>query len=115
MKGGRQLISCDVNPTCYFDRNRATGEAARQLYRAPRTTWHLETNKTARDLSDTMAPGSVDLTFIDANHAHPWPLVDLLQATAFAKPESWMVLHDIELPVMRPEFQDYGAKWLFDF
>ena len=61
----------------------------------------------------TLPRRSVDLTFIDANHAHPWPLLDLLHVTAVAKPRSWVVLHDVDLPIQHPEYQVYGPRWLF--
>ena len=56
----------------------------------------------------------MDLTFIDANHYHPWPLLDLVHLCVVAKPESWMILHDIDLPNVAPRFAAWGAKWLFD-
>lgn len=34
--GGRELRSCDVQATCYFDAARATGEAVATMYPRPR-------------------------------------------------------------------------------
>jgi hypothetical protein len=110
----RLLHSCDIQPACYFDAAHATGEAVQTMYPRPRARWVLDTNTDARRLSQTLAPASVDLTFIDANHFHPWPLLDLLHMSVLAKPESWVVLHDINLPVIAPEFVAWGAKFLFD-
>ena len=110
----RELISCDSEAACYFDACRQTGEAVREIYPRHRSRWRLETGIDARRLARTLNPGSVDLTFIDANHSHPWPLLDLLHLTACARPGSWIVLHDINLPVLKPQFQAWGAKWLFD-
>lgn len=111
---GRLLRSCDIQPTCYFDAARATGEAVQTMYPRPRTRWILDTNTDARRLSQTLPLASVDLTFIDANHFHPWPLLDLLHMSVLAKQGSWVVLHDINLPLIAPEFSAWGAKWLFD-
>jgi len=33
--------------------------------------------------------------------------------TAFAKPGSWVILHDVDLPIQHPEFQMYGPRWLY--
>jgi predicted O-methyltransferase YrrM len=110
----RELISCDSQAGCYFDASRPTGGAVGEIYPRFRSHWRLETGIGARELARTIQPGSVDLTFIDANHSHPWPLLDLLHLTACAKPGSWVVLHDINLPVLKPQFQVWGAKWLFD-
>lgn len=109
----RVLLSCDVRATCYFDEAYETGQACRGMYPAPKAGWQREFASDARQLREILASGSVDLTFIDANHAHPWPLLDLLHTTAFAKPGSWVVLHDIDLPVQHPEYQVFGPRWLF--
>lgn len=111
---GRLLYSCDVRPWCYFDASYPTGAAAATMYPSPHARWILDTDVDARRLSNTLAPASVDLTFIDANHHHPWPLLDLLHMTVVAKPGSWVMLHDINLPVLKPVFNVWGAKWLFD-
>ncbi|MDH4063493.1 MAG: class I SAM-dependent methyltransferase [Acidobacteriota bacterium] len=112
--GGRWLHSCDIQPTCYFDPAYATGDAVRSMYPHPRSRWVLDTDLDARRLSQAAAGRDVDLTFIDANHCHPWPLLDLLHMTAIARPQSWIILHDINLPVIHAECQIWGAKWLFD-
>jgi predicted O-methyltransferase YrrM len=112
--GGRQLTSCDITASCYFDTSHAIGEARQTIYPSPRARWVLDTNMDARRLSQTLAPRSVDLTFIDANHYHPWPLLDLLHVTEIARPESWVVLHDINLPTIAPQVTASGAAWLFD-
>lgn len=114
LPGGRLLGSCDVQPTCYFDAARATGEAVQSMYPQARTAWLLETNTDARRLSQSLAAGSVDLIFIDANHYHPWPLLDLLHLSVLARRGSWVILHDINLPVIAPQFAAWGAKWLFE-
>jgi len=110
----RVLHSCDIVPACYFNSQYATGDAVRTMYPSPRTRWILDTNLDTRRLSQTAAPASVDLTFIDANHYHPWPLLDLLHMSVVAKPWSWVVLHDTNLPQISPSFYAWGAKWLFE-
>jgi len=109
----RSLYSCDVRPTCYFDETYRTGQACREMYPASRAQWHTAFEDDARALSRVLPAGSVDLTFIDANHSHPYPLLDVLQATAFATPGSWVILHDVDLPIQHPQFQTYGPRWLF--
>jgi predicted O-methyltransferase YrrM len=110
----RTLTSCDIVPRCYFDAQYATGDAVRTMYPASRARWMLDTNLDTRRLSQTMAPASIDLLFIDANHYHPWPLLDLLHLSVAARPWSWVVLHDINLPHVSPALQAWGAKWLFE-
>ena len=64
------------------------------------------------------------MAFIDADHQHPCPLVDLLQLARVTRPGRWIVLHDIRLGSVVLEAQragqplafpgQYGAEWLFD-
>ena len=110
----RTLHSCDVRGTCYFDAERATGSAVGEMYPGYRTDWRLDTSTDARRILEKLPAGSIDLTFIDANHSHPWPLLDLLHITRLARPGSWVALHDIELPRLHPQYQVYGPKWLFE-
>jgi len=110
----RSLYSCDVQPECYFDARRATGEIVGTMYPQPVAAWTLNTNVDTRRLAGVLSPASIDLTFIDANHAHPWPLLDLLHMTVLAKPGSWVALHDINLPAIAPAHAPWGAKLLFD-
>lgn len=112
--GNRTLRSCDVRGTCYFDPERATGSAVEEMYPQRRTPWLLDTNSDARRIGLVVPAGSIDLTFIDANHSHPWPLLDLLHVTRVARPQSWIALHDIELPKLHPQYQVHGPQWLFE-
>lgn len=112
--GERSLYSCDVTGRCYFDEQRHTGEATPEMYPTARARWVLDTDSDARRLAGRLPEHSVDLTFIDANHYHPWPLLDVLHMTRLAKPGSWVVLHDVALPRVHPAVQVYGAQWLFD-
>ena len=84
------------------------------MYPDRRAIWTLDTNTDARRIFQSVKPGAFDFVFIDANHSHPWPLLDLLHLATVVKPESWFALHDIELPVLHPQFQVHGPKWLFE-
>ena len=110
----RLLYSGDVRRTCYFDPSRATGAAVHDMYPKHRTTWLLDTDTDARRVRQTLPVGCVDFTFIDANHSHPWPLLDLLHISTLVRPESWIALHDVELPRLYPQFQVHGPQWLFE-
>lgn len=109
----RELHSIDVADRCYFDASHATGAAARIMYRDPQARWVLRTGLTAAGARVSYARGTFDLAFIDADHRHPYPLLDLLQLTELLPPGAWVVLHDIELPLIAPRFPDAGAQLLF--
>ena len=111
--GGRLLYSGDVRHTCYFDPARATGSAVHDMYPQYRSAWILDTDTDSRRVRQSL-PGGADFLFIDANHCHPWPLIDLLHVATLAQPGSWIALHDIELPRLHPQFQVHGPQWLFE-
>jgi len=109
LPGKRVLYSVDIRPTCYFDPRRTVGSAVATMYPDHRAGWILDLNgATRRD-------GSVvyDLAFIDGNHQHPWPLLDVLQLVPWLRSASWIALHDIALASVHPRFQTFGVQWLY--
>lgn len=112
---GRALLSVDVARTCYFDPRYATGAAAAAMYpvRPGRSRWILDVGTDARRVRATLTPGSIDLLFVDGDHRHPWPLLDVLHLAPWMRPEAWIALHDIALARVLPGCLQHGAEWLF--
>jgi len=110
----RRLYSVDVRPTCYFDASKATGAAVDEMYPTYQTRWIRDFDADARKAGLTMPLGAVDFAFIDANHHHPFPLLDVLHLAPVMRPGAWIALHDIELPRLYPQFQSHGPMWLFE-
>jgi hypothetical protein len=83
----------------------------------------LHTGRDSRIARELFAPGQLALAFIDANHQHPHPLLDVLRLAPCMAPDSWIMLHDITLGTLgqrmheRGESLEYGApfgaEWLF--
>jgi predicted O-methyltransferase YrrM len=69
--------------------------------------------------------GELELVFIDANHQHPQPLLDLLRAAPYVRGGSWILLHDIKLGTLGRASTEsdhngrratsFGAEWLFGY
>lgn len=69
-------------------------------------------------------PNELALVFIDADHQHPWPLLDLLRVAPYLQRDGWVVLHDIQLGTLATTHPEkistltcgtpFGAQWLFD-
>ena len=63
-------------------------------------------------------PDEIELAFIDADHQHPRPLLDLVRLVPFLRANAWVVIHDIRLG-SQPGKGDrrfgtpFGAEWLF--
>lgn len=65
----------------------------------------------------------LDFVFIDADHQHPWPVLDLLRVTPSIRNGGWVLVHDIQLGTMGVSAREkgeplahgapFGAEWLF--
>lgn len=107
----------DKKNACLFDASKPIGFMVREL--APEVVEHVRIH-TEQDsfLARTLvAPRSLGLTFVDGNHQHPWPLIDVLNLLPLMRQGAWMILHDIDLPAVAARLNieaRYGAQWLFD-
>jgi predicted O-methyltransferase YrrM len=110
-----QVVSYDMTQMWHRDRSKKVGDAARAQLSQDLLAHVAFRNPTmAADAAKDFANDEVEFYFIDANHRHPWPTLDLLAMLHCLKPGGLVVLHDINLPVIHPEFPDWGAKYLFD-
>jgi predicted O-methyltransferase YrrM len=110
-----RVLSYDISPTFYGDQSKQVGDAAREQL-APGLLNHIEFRHpfTATALKEFHEPNELRFLFIDANHKHPWPALDLLAALDCLDRGATVVLHDINLPLLHPEFANWGVKYLFD-
>jgi predicted O-methyltransferase YrrM len=115
ISGTFQVLSYDLSPSYYADPRRRVGDAAREQLPAELLKHIIFHNPaTAASISEHHGDGDVSFMFIDANHDHPWPALDLLASLNCIRTGATVVLHDINLPLIRPEFPSWGAKYLFD-
>jgi Methyltransferase domain len=83
----------------------------------------LHAGRDARIARELFAPGELSLAFIDANHQHPHPLLDVLRLAPFMASDGWILLHDITLGTLGQRMRErgesleygapFGAEWLF--
>jgi hypothetical protein len=112
--GGRWLVSYDVATRCYFNPDYPVGAAVGDVCPELRERWVLRTGDALTARHELAGLGvTLPLAFIDAHHAHPWPTADLMALLPVLTPEAWVVLHDVRLPELNPQFQDFGALHLF--
>jgi len=84
---------------------------------------HAPTDSAA--ISEFAWRDELQLVFIDADHQHPRPLLDLLRAMPYVRSGGWILLHDIKLGTIgRTSAQGdhkarpaacFGAEWLFGY
>jgi predicted O-methyltransferase YrrM len=113
--GTYRLLSYDITATYYVDPSRRVGDATREIL-CPELLAHIDFRNpaTAGHVAADHAAGSLDLLFIDANHQHPWPTLDVLATLDSLRAGAEVMLHDINLPLRHPEHPTWGAKFLFD-
>jgi hypothetical protein len=112
-----RLYSFDIAEKYVEDQTRDVAWLVRENYPVLPANWSLHTGKISADVLDTisLAGGPMpELVYLDAHHGQPWPILDCFVCLSFCKPGTWIVLHDINLPRMMPEFQNWGAVHLFD-
>lgn len=110
-----RLFTYDISPHFYADPARPTGDAAWTML-APDLAERISFRSpaTAADLIGDHPHDTIGLLFLDANHQHPWPTLDLLAALDHVRPGGEIVLHDVNLPLKRADFPTWGAKYVFD-
>ena len=107
--GSRPLVhSYDLHPWCFFDRSKPVGFALGELCPGRAALAQVHINKTAMDAGREHE--NLPLVFIDADHRHPAPTLDVLALLPALAPGAWVALHDIRLPELaRRHAQRTGA------
>ena len=110
-----RIDSYDILQTFYGDPTKKVGDAAReQLSDELLSHIAFRNPATAADLYRYHALSSIQFLFLDADHRHPSPTIDILYALPYLAPLATVILHDINLPILHPTCPDWGVKHLFD-
>ena len=121
---GITVDTIDSQTHCIIDESRPIGFEIPELIPDLVSTVRIHTGRESDIVREIAQPGEFGLAFIDADHRHPWPLLDVLRLAAYVQPSGWIVLHDIQLGTCGKIERDtgkqsdagtpYGAEWLFD-
>jgi hypothetical protein len=87
----------DVRPQCLIDETRPTGFEIPALIPNLTAMVRLHIPHDSSFVRELAKPNELELVFIDANHQHPRPLLDLVRLAPYVKSGGWIVLHDIQL------------------
>ena len=124
---GRKGITVDTvdsHTHCSIDRSRPIGFEIPNLIPDLVSTVRIHTGRESDFVREIAKPGEFGLAFIDADHRHPWPLLDVLRLAPYLQSQAWILLHDIQLGTygkieraagkQQETGTPYGAEWLFD-
>ena len=113
----------DAHATYFGDRELPVGfEVPRLISEFPRAV-RVHAPRESDYIRNLAFPNELDVAFIDANHQHPCPLLDLLRLVPYVRSGGWILLHDIRLGTLVEESRKngvpvayeaaFGAEWLF--
>jgi hypothetical protein len=127
LPSGRNEITVetiDSQTHCIIDKKRPIGFEIPDLIPDLVSTVRIHTGHESDFVREIAAPGEFGLAFIDADHRHPWPLLDVLRLAPYIESGGWILLHDIQLGTYGESEREagkqpeggtpFGAEWLFE-
>ena len=102
----------DARTECLIDETKPTGFEIPELIPDLTTLVRVHAPHDSSHVRQLARRDELELIFIDANHCHPYPLLDLLRAAPFVRGGGWVILHDIQLGSAGSD-SPFGAEWLF--
>jgi predicted O-methyltransferase YrrM len=114
----------DLNQRCLTDQTKPVGFEIPQLVPHLASRIRVHAGKDVRHVEQIAHAGELQLVFIDADHQHPRPTLDLIRVSRFVRPGGWVIVHDIELVSLAERMRaagvavEHGApsgpQWLFE-
>lgn len=114
----------DSQTQCSIDQSRPIGFEIPDLIPDLVSTVRIHSGRESDIVAEIAGRGKFGLAFVDADHRHPWPLLDLLRLAPWIESRGWIILHDIQLGTHGEAERKagraldggtpYGAEWLFE-
>jgi hypothetical protein len=111
-QGGRDLVTIDHDNTFFGDTSKENGFLIDAIYGRGLVNVHKKPFMTSIDLDDIDL--SYDMVFVDANHQHPWPTIDLLMAFPRLSAGKIVIFDDLDLFRKQEDGRGIGPKILYD-
>jgi predicted O-methyltransferase YrrM len=121
---GKVLVeTIDRNTHSPLEPEKPVGFLIREMFPAFADAVRVHAPAEAGMVRELARPDEIEFAFVDADHQHPRPLLDLVRLAPFMRPDAWVVLHDIRLGTHTAEQGDheslpfgapFGAEWLFE-
>jgi cephalosporin hydroxylase len=114
----------DLNERCVTDPTKPIGFQIPELVPHVSDRIRVHAGKDACHVEEIARAAELQLVFIDADHQHPRPTLDLIRVARFVRPGGWVLVHDIELGSLGERMRaagvppehgsPSGAQWLFE-
>ena len=111
---GRSLVSIDVAKAFWIDPDKRLGFLARQIYRGNDIDIVFQHGRDSSYVAETHHNDPFDMAFIDADHQHPWPTLDMIAILPALKKLGRIIVHDLALYKRQVRVRSMGPKYLFD-
>ena len=109
-----RLRSIDLDTHFWVDRDQPTGFLAERIYDGDMVEVAIDRGVDATSLANDESGVAYDMMFIDANHQHPWPTLDMIAALPHLKPHGVIAHHDLALYLKQTPIYGIGPKYLYD-
>jgi len=119
------IDTIDVRRKCLIDETRPTGFEIAESFPELASMIRVHIPYDSAVISKLAGRDELQIVFIDADHRHPLPLLDLLRVAPYIARGGWIVLHDIQLGTSGRQAIEagqilswgaaYGAEWLFGY
>lgn len=113
-KNDAKLFSLDLNDTFWGEEGAKTGFLAEKIADGASVPISYLFNVDSTVIPENFADQEIDMAFIDANHQHPWPTLDMLSLMPFVKSKALIYHHDLALYTQQVPVFGIGPKYLFD-
>jgi predicted O-methyltransferase YrrM len=112
-ENSKRVDTVDLAAQCFVDESRQTGFEIAESFPELASMIRVHVPHDSGVVSELAAADELDVAFIDANHQHPFPLLDLLRLAPYMRRQGWIVLHDIQLGTMgrKANGTDETLRW----
>jgi predicted O-methyltransferase YrrM len=119
---GILVDTIDRNPHSLLEPDKPVGFLLRDTFPALADAVRVHVPADSGVVREFARHDEIEFAFVDADHQHPRPLLDLVRLGPFLRSGAWVVFHDIRLGTHTAEKGDveslpfgapFGAEWLF--
>jgi predicted O-methyltransferase YrrM len=119
---GILVETIDRNTHSLLEPEKPVGFLLREMFPALADAVRVHVRADSGTVREFAGRDEIEFAFVDADHQHPRPLLDLVRLGPFLRPGAWVVFHDVRLGTHTAEKGDveslafgapFGAEWFF--